>query len=1083
MRRVFLLFVMFAFSIVSVFSQRVVTGTVTNNEDGEGLPGVTVIAKGTSEATMTDLSGAYSINVPEGSTKLIFSFVGFVEVEKDVADVVNVSLKSDTEIEEVVVTALGIKRDVKALGYSATTVKSDELTRTKDRSALNALQGKVAGVNITSASSAPGSSTRVIMRGFSSITGSNQPLFIIDGVPVDNTASGSSSINGGTDFGNGINDINPDDIENITVLKGASGAALYGSRAANGVILITTKSGKSKDAKKGLEITVNSTATFESILRLPDWQGEYGQGFFGSRDIRENTSWGPKFDDEMRYWGFTLNGQRKIKPYSNLPDNVLDFFDIGKTYNNSISFAGGDQKNSFYASYSNINSDGIMPQDHDIYDRHTLKISGKAALSNNFTISGNMNYIKKQSKYVSTGQGAVSVYNQILQIPRDIPITELEDYESQWNDLDHSYAVYNVNPYLTLNKFGNENNQDRVFGSLKIQYQLDEHFSTFFRIGSDITNEQRHVHEPILDPHHISGAAPSWVNSNVGSISESSRFRRIINTDFIATYSNEFENIKYNVMFGHNMNQTNSKTLYESVTGLDIPDYYNLNNSGNVPFIYEGEAMKRLIGAYMQSNISFYDMVYLTATFRRDWSSTLPSKNNAYNYPGVNVSFDFTSAFPVVKKFIEFGKIRAGWAKVGRDAPAYQVHSIMSPAGFSNGYTGTGMQFPMADGLNAYTISNRIGNPDLSPEFVTEFEIGTDLRFFKGRVNVDFSYFNQITTDLIFSASMPYSSGYSVQTINFGKLQNSGFETLVSVMPIKKDKFSWKIDFNFTKNYSKVLELPKSLENAETGEKEFTLIGIGLPATGYTSFSAFEGEPLAIFTVNDVERVKDENSPYFGNIIVDSNTGLPKVSSDIIKLGDSNYDYTLGIGNSLTYKSFNFSFNIDIRQGGLMYSRTAEMTYFSGTTQETINNDRQPFIIPGSVVEIIEDGSVVGYEENDLPVMNNAPNSIGLGANMHEYYGNGMTDLNKKFVIDKSFIKLRDMSLSYSLPKKWLNNVFIGSMSVSIIGRNLLLWTPEENRWIDPEATSFGNDLTADYGEYGTNPSVRSVGFNLKFTF
>ena len=1082
MRKIFLLFV-FALTVSFAFAQKTVTGKVLG-EDGEGMPGVTVLAKGTNEAAITNLEGKYVLNVPEGVKKLLFSYIGYQDVEKPVADVVNVQLTPNTELEEVVITALGIKRDVKALGYSATTVKSDELTKNKDRSALNALQGKVAGVNITTASSAPGSSTRVIMRGFSSITGSNQPLFIIDGVPVDNTASGSSSINGGTDFGNGINDINPDDIENITVLKGASGAALYGSRAANGVILITTKSGKREDAKKGLEITVNSTGTFESILRLPDWQNTYGQGFFGLRDIRENTSWGPKFDDQMRYWGYSIDGQRRIKPYSALPDNVLNFFDIGQTYNNSIAFAGGDDKSSFYTSYSNIYSDGIMPQNNDIYNRHTLKISGKTKLSNNFTVSANMNYIKKQSKYVSTGQGAVSVYNQILQIPRDIPITELQDYTDKWNNLDNFYSAYMVNPYYTLNEFGNDNNQDRVYGSTKIEYKYNENLSAFFRFGSDITNEQRHQHEPIIDPQGINSVNRSWVNTNEGSVTESSRFRRIFNTDFIISYKKSFENIDFNLMAGHNMTQSNNKTLYESVTGLDIPEYYQLKNSGNIPFVYEGESKRRLIGVYMNTDLAFFNMVFLNVTLRKDWSSTLPYPNNSYYYPGANISFDFTAAFPEIKKIIEFGKIRAGWAKVGRDADPYQVYSTMVTAGFSNGYGGTGLSFPMANGLNAYTVSNSIGNPNLSPEFVTEFETGTDLRFMHGRINLDFTYYNQITTDLIFYATLPYSSGFAGQTLNFGKLRNRGIETLLTVTPVKKDNLTWNVNINFTKNYSKVLELPESLLNAETGEKEFTLIGIGLPTTGYTSFTVYEGYPIAVFTVNAPETVKDKNSPYYGDIIVDSNTGLPKVSSDIIKLGDSNYDYTLGIGSSLTYKSLNFSFNIDIRQGGLMYSRTAEMTYFSGTNEYTTYNDRQPFIIPNSVIEMTDaDGNVTGYEENDLPVSNNAPNAIGLGANMHDYWGNGATDLNKRFVIDKSFVKLRDASLTYSLPKKWLKNLFIGSMSVSVIGRNLLIWTPEENRFIDPEATTFGNDLTADYGEYGTNPSVRSLGFNLKFTF
>ncbi len=1084
MKKLSLLFIFIALTMFQLLAQRTITGTVTG-ESGDSIPGVTVSAKGEHVGVETNFDGYYSIKVSDSTTHLIFFYSGKTEVEKEIdgESVINIELQSESEeLEEIVITALGIKRDIKALGYSATTVKSDDLTRTKDRSALNALQGKVAGVNITSASSAPGASTRVIMRGFSSITGENQPLFVIDGVPLNNVSAGSSSINGGTDFGNDINDINPDDIENITVLKGASGAALYGSRAGNGVIIITTKSGRKNDSKKGLEITVNTTTTFESILRLPQWQNEYGQGFFGSRDIRENTSWGPRFDGKDNYWGYAVNGQRKIKPYSALPDNVENFFDIGQTFNNSIAFAGGDEKNSFYTSYSNVYSDGIMPQDNDVYNRHTLAISGKAKLSNDFTISGGLNYIKKQSRYVSTGQGAVSVYNQILQVPRDIPINELSDYESVWNNLDNFYSAYMINPYYVLNEYGNENNQDRVYGNTKIAYKLGEHLSAFFRVGSDITNEQRHEHQPIIDPEGINDSNEGWTNTNEGRVVESSRFRRQINTDFIVTYNQQFEKFDFNIMFGHNMNQRNSKTLYQRIDGLDIPNYYNLANSGNIPMVYEGESKRRLVGAYANLDASFFGMLYLTATFRRDWSSTLPIENNAYNYPGVNLSFDFTTAFPAVKKVVEFGKIRVGWAKVGSDADPYQVYSTLSQASFYNGYEGTGLSFPMANGLNSYTIGNRIGNPGLSPEFKTEFEIGTDLRFFKGRVTVDFTYYNSLVTDLIFSATLPYSSGFSSQTINFGEIQNKGFETLITVQPIKNDDFTWTLSANFTKNYSKVVKLPETLLNAETGEREFTLVGIGLPATGYTSFTVFEGEPIAVFTVNAPETVKDESSPYYGNIIVDANSGLPIVSSDIVKLGNSNYDYILGIGNSFSYKFITLSFNFDIRQGGLMYSRTAEMTHFSGTTPESTYNDRQPFIIPNTVIEVLEDGEVVGYQENATPIINNVPNS-GIGANMHDYWGNGANLMNEKFVIDKSFVKLRDASLSVNLPKKWFSSIFIGSMNLTVIGRNLLIWTPESNRWIDPEATSFGNDLTGDYGEYGNVPAVRSIGFNLKFTF
>jgi TonB-linked SusC/RagA family outer membrane protein len=1079
MRRIFLLFVLVIFTVTFSFAQRTVTGKVTN-EDGEGLPGVTVIAKGTDAASITDLSGSFTLIVPDGVTTLIFRYIGYTDQEQPVSDVVNVTMKSDTEIEEVVVTALGITKDVKALGYSQTTVKSDELTKTRDRSALNALQGKVAGVNITSASSAPGASTRIIMRGFSSINGENQPLFIVDGVPVDNTAAGSTSINGGSDFGNGVNDINPDDIEDITILKGASGSALYGSRASNGVVIITTKSGKNRDKAKGTEITVKSNIEFSTISRLPQWQNTYGQGFFGSRDIRENTSWGPRHDGEMRYWGYAINGQRKIKPYEAIPDNVYNFFDVGYTLSNSVSFQGGNENSSFYASYSNVSADGVMPQSFDVYKRNTISVSGSSKLSNNFIIDGKLNYIKKQSKYVLTGQGEVSVYNNILQIPRDIPITELEDYKDPFNNLDNIYSAYQVNPYYILNEFGNDNNQDRVFGSIKATYQFNENLSAFYRLGTDIVNEQRHVHFPIMDPQGINAGNHFWGNTNEGYVEESSRYRRDINSDLIVSYTHSFDNFDFTVLLGNNIYQKDRKTLAFWVSGLDVENYYHISNSGNTPELREIERKRRLVGYYINADLSFFNMVYLTGSFRRDYSSTLPKKNNGYNYPNVNVSFMFTDAFPVLKKIVTEGKIRVGYAKVGLDAEPYRVFSVMQQAAFYNGYGGSGMIFPMANGLNAYSVGNLIGNPELSPEFKTELEIGTDLRFLKGLFVLDFTYYDALSTDQIFDLRLPYSSGYTAQTSNLGEVRNKGVEALLSVNPIRRDNFDWSFSINFAKNNNIVEKLPEELTNPETGEREYTILGIGTPGSGYTSFTVYEGYPLAVFTVPAPKRV--EGGEYDGYLIVDANQGLPIVSTDFEKVGDSEYDYILGLGNSFRYKNLSFEFTIDIRQGGLMYSRTADMTYFSGTNLETTYNDRQPFVIPNSVVEVVEGGEVVGYVENTTPIVNTIP-ANQIGGDMNVYWQNGGDELASKFLIDKSFIKLRNISLSYSLPNKWMNKIFLGSVNFSVIGRNLLVYTPKDNRFIDPETTTFGNDLDADYGEFGSTPSIRSLVFSVQLKF
>jgi len=1074
MRRIFLLFVIIAVSFVSVFAQKIVTGKVTSDA-GEDLPGVTVVAKGTNVATITDLTGSYSIGVPEEVTTLIFSYIGFQDTEKPVADVVNVQMKSDTELEEVVVTALGIKRDVKALGYSATTVKSDELTKTKDRSALNALQGKVAGVNISSASGAPGASTRVIIRGFSSISGSNQPLFIVDGVPLNNSSSGSTSINGGTDFGNGVNDLNPDDIENITVLKGSSGVALYGSRAANGVIIITTKTGR-QSKTKGLEITVSSSFDLSEVMRLPNWQNEYGQGFYGRRDIRENTSWGPKFDGEMRYWDFvvdipdSISARRRIKPYSALPNNVRNFFDFGRTFNNSIAFAGGNESANFYMSYSNINDNGIMPLNFDIYDRHSLALRGEGKLSNKLTVSGSMNYIKKMGKYVMTGQGAVSVYNQILQIPRDIPITEVSDYKGPWDDLDNYYSPYTVNPYLTLNEFQNENNQDRIFGKAQFNYNINEYLSLMYRIGTDITNEQRHEHQPILEPNHVSGLAGSWVNTNEGSVTESTRFRREINSDIILTFNkNLSDNISLNAMVGNNIYQSNGKTVYTYGYQLVIPDYYHIDNLVSL-YGYEGEYKKRLVGAYAQADIALYKMVYVSLMARNDWSSSLPLQNNSYFYPGVNVSYDFTETFPSIKKIVSFGKIRFGWAQTGNDAQIYQVYSTLDRTGFYDGYGGTGLRFPLSNGISSYSISNLIANPDLQPEIGTEFEIGTDLRFYGGRINLDFTYYNKVNDKQILTTQYAASTGFSRQTVNNGKISNKGFEILLRTTPVKKDNFQWDLDLNYTKNNSLLEELPE-------GTEELTITGVGMPATGYTSLKLIPGYPISVITVNDVRRV--EGGEYDGSIIVDNN-GLPQTNKDsTIIVGSTNYNYILGVSTSLKYKNLSFSAAFDIRQGGYMYSRTAEMTFFSGTNMETLYNDRQPFIVEGSVVEVLnDDNEVVGYEENTVPVVN----SVDF-YNMHSYWGQGGTELNKKFVIDKSFVKLRSASIAYQIPKRFIQDIFINNISVALYGRNLLVWTPSDNQWIDPEATSFGNDLAADYGEWGSTPSIRSYGFKLNFTF
>jgi len=863
----------------------------------------------------------------------------------------------------------------------------------------------------------------------------------------------------------------------MTVLKGAAGVALYGSRAANGVIIITTKSGLDKS---GLEVSVASAVNFDTPLRLPDWQNEYGQGFFGKRDIRENTSWGPKFDGAMRYWGYRIDGKRLIKPYEALPNNVRDFFDVGATYNNSVSFAGGKDNTSFYASYSNIYADGIMPSKSDFYSRNNLAIRGSAKLTNNFSIDGSMNYVNKRSRYVMTGQGESSVYNQILQTPRDISLSELSDYNSMHHNLDNFYNNYALNPYYVLNEFGNGNNSERVFGNVKVGYTFSDYLSAFWRIGTDVSNDYLHQHSPIIE---LGGMNEGATMANEGSVDETNTSDKLVNSDFIINYTQSWDKFDISLMAGNNIYQEASQYNYAEVIGLNVPGFYNLSNSGSTPAVYESNSLKRLVGAYINADASFLGMLYLTASYRRDWSSTLPKKNNNFGYPGVSLGFVFTELLPK-NNILTFGKIRTGWGKVGKDAWPYLVYSTFSRASYPSYYSqGTGLSFPITNGINAYSVGNRIGNANLSPEFKTETEIGLDLRFFNGMITLDAAVYKSLVTDLIFSADLPGSTGYTGQVVNFGEITNQGLEILVTVTPIKKPNFVLDLSFNYTKNINKLLTLPDSYYDEVKNQKIYNMTPFG--ETYYNCIVKVDEEgndigdlPLGVFVINPPRKVEDEASPYYGYYIVD-NTGKPieDESKDVI-IGDSQYDYMTGGSIAATiYKNWNIKMSIDIRQGGLMFSRTADMTYFSGTNKVTLYNDRQPFIVPNSVIEILDaNQNVVGYQENTTHISN-------AGGTLHEYWGNGGTRIEEFQFLDKSFIKLRDVTVSYSLPKRYLKKTFFGSMDFSLIGRNLLLWTPAENMFIDPEATSFGNDLGADFGEWGNTPSIRSIGGSIKFTF
>lgn len=1055
MNKVLLLCLTALFTVVNcdLWAQdRTVSGTVTSVEDGGPLPGVNVVVKNSVNGTVTDVDGHYSISVPGEGGVLVFSFIGFEtqEVEVGGRSTVDVQMSSDVkQLNEVVVTALGIEKEERSLGYAMTSIDNDELVKAQSPNALNALQGKVAGVNITSASGAPGASSRIILRGFSSLGGSNQPLFVVDGVPINNGVINSDDLNGGLDFGNRINDLNPEDIASVSVLKGASGTALYGSRAASGVIVITTKKGKS-GVNKGTEVTVNSSVTFDTPLKLPTFQNSYGQGFFGERDLLENTSWGPKFDRKERLWGHVVNNTQQLKPYVALPDNVKDFWDIGKTYNNTVSIANGDEQSSYYLSYGNVKSDGIMPTDADSYTRNTISLRGATTLTNKISASASLNYVGKDNKFVPTGQEQ-SVYDNIMQTPRDISIIDHKDYKSLFNNLDNYFSGYTLNPYYVLNEHGATADENRFFGNVTLSYPINDYLKITDRFGGDVSSTHTKSWRAITQV---------WrndYNDDPGRVIVDNFLNREINNDVMLDFNKMFGELSVSALVGQNFNQREYRSSDSRVTGLDLPFFYDLSNSSATPEIDEYYEKRRIMGAYASVDLSYRNILFLTLNARNDWSSTLPKENRSFFYPGVNGAVDLAGIIPAIENVFTLAKIRAGWAKVGKDADPYLINSVFVHGSQSDGYES--LKYPLAGNINAFEVGNRIGNVGLTPEFTTEFEIGGDFRFFNGRVRLDGAYYDRTITDLIWNANLSYTTGYATQTLNLGEITNKGVELLLSASPVRSSNFTWDISINFTKNDNKLVKLVEGLDQIDLG------------GTGSMAFIGRPGEPLGLFLGPVASRDPQ------GRIIVSSSgaaAGMPVATSENQVYANSQYDYMAGLVNDLTYKGISLGFTFDLRQGGYMYSRTAEMMYFTGTAPNTIYNDRQPFIIPNSVIESSPGSGE--YLENTTPLS---------AANLYSYWGQAFGGglFNKRFLVSKSFLKLRELRIGYSLPASLLSRTPFGSVNVALIGRNLLIWTPEDNHFIDPESTTFGNDLEADYGEFSATPTVRSMGVNVRLTF
>jgi TonB-linked SusC/RagA family outer membrane protein len=1072
------LLVFMLFSFFAVAQQRTITGTVTGQEDGLPIPGATIKIRGAQGGTITDAEGRYSISVPAEATSLDFSSIGYDTQTVALGNnaVINVALVSNARtLGEVVVTAQAIRREKRTLGYSAPTIQTEELTQGQNASAINALTGRVAGVNITTTSNTPGSSSRIVLRGGSSITGNNQALIVIDGVPIDNSSVvGGVSDLSSVDFGNRGNDINPDDIASVTVLKGPAAAALYGSRASNGALIITTKSGK-RGADK-TEITFSTSNSASSILKLPDLQNQYGQGYYTSisedgttatyfNDPLENWSWGAPFTGEMQAWGQEIDGVRQMKPYVAIEDNVRDFFSTGLATDNNLSFSGGGEKTSFYLGLNALNSNNIFPGNKDVFDRYNVRFNGTAEFNNKFSAGIAFNYSKILSNQVGGGQGGGSIYNNVLQTPRDISIVDQRDLNKyngygittadgiRHDDLYGYYGAYTINPYYLLSEYDNFNEVNRITGNVNVGYKPYEWLDIRERIGIDSYTDRRRLLSPKFDflPADEAGNyTEDNRQTNNGSYQIDQYNVNEIVHDLMITGSHKFnEDFEGSLMVGNNIRQrytTTSQTATNASGGLVVPDYYNLANSnGPVDVITDNISRRRLIGIYADLNLSYKNMLFLEVTARNDWSSTLPMSNRSFFYPSVSGSFLFSELLKnsAISNILDYGKLRSSYAQVGNDTDPYQLFTTFRRGLIDGGFGST--TFPFGN-VAALMASNTIGNANLKPEKTNSFEIGTELGFLDNRLSVDFSYYANNSKNQILSIPIPGSTGYGFRVVNAGEIQNKGVELSLRGTPIKTaNGLSVELFATYTKNNSKVVDLLPGIDQVSLGG----YIGMSVVAAKGRSYGEFYA----------VDNAKDEQ----GRTIVDPETGLPLPTSAAQYLGSYNPKYQASLGANIKYKNLSMNFLFDTKRGGVFYSRTRDILGFNGTSEES-GGERIGVIFPNSVYLDESGNSVVNTD---------------VRYNKQDYYSDLVAG---QHMVDATYIKLRTLAISYTFNKQQLNKSPFGALTIGVFGNNLFIWTPESNKYADPEVNSSGAGNVQGF-DYTALPSVRNYGLNVKVSF
>lgn len=1015
--------------------ERTITGTVSSEETGEVLPGVNVIVKGTSTGTVTDLDGNYRLNVPEGNDILQFSFIGLTEQEVAIngRSTIDVQMVEDArQLSEVVVTAQGIERDERSLGYAIQQIEGDAIQQRSTPDVLNSLQGKIAGVNITTGSGAPGASTNINIRGITSFNGNNQPLIVVDGIIMSNDVDDSENSLFNNQPANRLADVNPDDIASLNVLKGPAAAALYGSRASNGAIIITTKSGKNLRGKT--EVTVTSSLNFQEAYGLPKLQNLYGQGTQNQFINTSANSWGPRFGAP----GFetVVNTQGETVPFQAYPDNIRDFYQTGTILQNSVSIASGDADKNFILSLSNTDQKGIIRNSG--FSRTNVSLGGNNTLNNGLRIEGKFNYVRTDQAGSVQGNGG-SAFGQISRIPRSFDLMG-RPYQNEFGESIY-YATTQNHPVWSLYNELIDSRVDRVFGNFNLVYDIAPWLNVRYRVTADVYTDRRKYTQAIG-----SSRAPT------GQVTEDMFFRSELNGDLLVTANKDnlfAEGLNFNVLLGNNINMRdfqNQTTVGEELT---IPFFYNVSNAAVFTSSGETTEQRRLVGYYGQLSVNYKEYLFAEFTGRYDRSSTLPVSESGYFYPSAALSFVATEALGIESDVLSYLKLRGNVAQVGRDADPYLLNSVYVNSTYGNNLAS--ITFPISVGgtsIPGFQIGSRVGNQNLTPEFTTSYEGGLNVGLFRNRLGLDLTYFFTESSDQILDVTIAASSGYSTLTTNTGILQNRGVEMLLTATPVRTDNFSWDMSLNFTRIRNEVIDILAELEDESSAIDGDQFIGI--------QPSIKVGEPYGVILASAVPR--NEN----GDLLINPTTGGFAPNESGIVVADPNPDWTAGLTNTFRYKGITLSALIDTQQGGDLYSFTMTDLRNNGSLEITGVDRELPRILPGVIAN--GDGTY-------------RPNNIQVSA---QTYWSGLGNLgNEGAAFDATTYRLRELSLGYSLPASLLENSPFGQVTVGLSGRNLWFFAPGFPA--DPEVNKQGAGNIRGLDLNGP-PNTRNFGFNVKIT-